>query len=215
MTRLEGLLVKLREIGIKEVGRYEDKEDVTGTALTGSLGRGDIWDGSDVDICIVWENNESEVRSESWKKDGFLINVHHVSERMLEKLSDLNFFAESTIPDEWYGCKVMYDPKKVLISTKAFIEKKRFSNEIITRKINLLHDTVRESLASACLALSENDLPTAMFYYWTVPIPHILFVYFRQLIRSVSRFPELFMQLCTEKKLDGFFLVNIMEQKLM
>jgi hypothetical protein len=101
-----------------------------------------------------------------------------------------------------YGCKVIYDPKKVLISAKALIEGKRFSDEIITRKINILHEKIREDLASARLALSENDLPTAMFYCWIVPMPHILFIYFQQLIRSTSRFPELFMQLCIDKKLN-------------
>ncbi len=202
MTKMEALLLKLRKIGFEEVKRYEKKECVIGTALTGSLGRGDIWEGSDVDIYIVQENDETEVQGESYRKGGFLVNMHYVSKTLLEKLNDLEFFARSTIPDEWYSCKIVYDPKKVLTRAKTLIEKKRFSDEIIARKINLLRIKVREDLASASLALGQDDLPAAMFYCWTMPIPHILFIHFRELIRSVSRFPELFTQLCTEKKMD-------------
>ena len=203
-AEIEGLLARLGEIGFREAKRYEGEGDVIGMAFAGSLGRGDVWEGSDIDLHVVRDNDETKVRGEAWKKQGFLVNVHHVSRALLEKLDDLDFFAESTIPDEVYGCKVVYDPRGVLASTKALVEERRFSDEVVAKKIDLLQEKVRRiDLPCSRLALDEGDLPTAMFYYWTVPIPHILFVHFRQLIRSASRFPELFARLCTEKGLNG------------
>lgn len=118
-----------REILEHEVRKLKQRKDVVAIGLAGSVARGDIWLGSDLDIEVIVEGNQP-------KK--VVCTEQEIS-------VDYGYFGESQVKDVPHDTVPIYDPTGILTKTIRERSLKQLWNKLIQRNI----EHVEENLAKA------------------------------------------------------------------
>lgn len=118
-----------REILEREVKNLKQRKDIVAIGLAGSVARGDIWVGSDLDIEVIVKGNQP-------KK--VICTEQEIS-------VDYGYFGESQVKDVPHDTVPIYDPTGILTKTIRERSLKQLWNKMIQR--NMEH--VEENLAKA------------------------------------------------------------------
>ncbi|HEX28984.1 TPA: hypothetical protein ENG04_02750 [Candidatus Poribacteria bacterium] len=173
-------------------GLLAKQKGVLGVVISGSLARGDVWEGSDVDLHVLWRSKGC-FSSVGGFLEGVLINVHDVWVDMMEAIvEDIDCFCRSDLPDQLYGCRILYDPYGLWNRYKAFIDSKRFDPKIIACKVNCYVEKAMKLLAKAEESFRLKDWASSVFYAQRAAIETAFGITVKcgDLIRSANRFPE-------------------------
>lgn len=126
MNNLNSTFLQAVETYVKSIS---GQESVIAVVLTGSAGRGDFDQYSDIDN-VVFVNGEHKVREGKFVLNGFLFDTRivDINKIMKSEWSDYMYFA-------YINAKIVYDPRNII--TDLICEKKRCWDLLIEHEISL------------------------------------------------------------------------------
>jgi predicted nucleotidyltransferase len=218
MNRCE-ILNKLRGLAQKYSNILAKRDGVLGIVISGSLARGNVWEGSDVDLHVLWDSEGQESYVEGmftsftddfvlrWDED-MLINIHDEYVGDVESIiGDVNRLCGSELPDQVYGCEVVFDPHGMWTRYKSVIDSIRFEPEFIAKKVDFHIQQALTLISKAEKSLALEDYASAVFHAQRAAI-EVAFgatVECGGLIRSAQRFPENLKALAEKHGLEGLY----------
>lgn len=185
---------KLQALAYKKAEEYINMEDTIAVAITGSIARNMIWEGSDIDIWVFRVGDEDFVdgviEGVYWEvdiKSSKMLDIHVDSDTWLKPLP-LNKSSETLLEALW-GSKILYDPTGKLLKIKNEIDSRINDQGWLNRRIDLFL-----SYGLGCLdALFYADPLIAIVGARSVATDYGIVSYWMgqgQLLTSVCRIPE-------------------------
>ena len=186
------LLDRLTRLAEKQAGIAAEQEGVLGVVISGSIARGDVWEGSDVDLHVLWESGEKRSAIGGFV-EGALINVHDVYAGYMDYITGtMKGFCRNDVADQLYGCRIFYDPRGMWSRYKSIIDSRRFDPEIIAGKVEFRMEQARKELSRAEKAHELEDWASVLFYAQQAAMEAAFGATVKcgSLIKSANRFPE-------------------------
>ncbi len=118
-----------REILEREVAKLKKRDDVLAIGLAGSVSRGDLWNGADVDIEVILKGDRS-------KK--VICTEQEIS-------VDFGYFGESQIEDLPHDTRPIYDPTRVLARTLGKRTKRQLWRRMIQKNIESIDSGLQKA----------------------------------------------------------------------
>ena len=118
-----------REVLEREVEKLKKRDDVLAIGLAGSVSRGDLWHGSDLDVEVILKGD---------KPKSLLCTEQEIS-------VDFGYFGESHIEDLPHDTRPIYDPTHVLTNTLRKRTKKQLWQKMIQKNTNSIENYLQKA----------------------------------------------------------------------
>ncbi|ULL16913.1 hypothetical protein DVH26_22200 [Paenibacillus sp. H1-7] len=153
---------------------------VVAIALCGSVGRGQIWEHSDLELCLVVEQRIEELQHFNYI-DGMGVEIIQLTRGKLEAFvnewqgPDRSLLA---FPIQIYQCKILHDPEQVLAPFMHLYDSFLFDDSIVSMKeeemlkqADLQLDKARRLVETGCAKTAAAHLRIGLNflllgYYW-------------------------------------------------
>lgn len=170
------------------ISRFRQVPGVRALILGGSLGRGETWPLSDIDIIPIYDNNHEdeanerikELRTESireWELAGWrtaldvgslYFNVEMVSRVINSRPSDLDSLLDNLscyhCLDKAYQCRVLVDPDGYGSDLVQWFNAHRFADQVVSLRKSKLARSFSINLSLLEKSITEQERLTATFY---------------------------------------------------
>ncbi|GIK66611.1 MAG: hypothetical protein BroJett018_44050 [Chloroflexota bacterium] len=184
----------LEKIAINKAQSYAERPDTVAVAITGSIGRGMTWEGSDVDLWVY--RNGERAFEDGWEQ-GIYWEADIESATLLDiQMDDHTWLRPHTLEGDeislleaLWGCRVYYDPTGKLTSLKKVIDSRVAHKRWMRHRAELFI-----SYGRGCLAgLQYADALTAILMARVVATDYGITAYWMRrgkLLTSALRVPE-------------------------
>jgi predicted nucleotidyltransferase len=142
----------LEKVKNSEIARYKKKKDVLGIAVAGSLGRGDTWECSDVDLVVLVDKAKSDFYLDFNDKPKIPVDIAVITPKLLEQ----------PFVDSLYGSKVVYDPTNLLAKAIEKTNRNYFSDNEVSKRNKIHFEKAEDLLNKAYDSLEEKDFVSAI-----------------------------------------------------
>lgn len=184
----------LEKIAVSKAQSYAERPDSVAVAITGSIGRGMTWEGSDVDLWVY--HNGERAFEDGWEQ-GIYWEADIESATLLDiQIDDHTWLRphalagdEISLLEALWGCRVYYDPTGKLTSLKKAIDSRVANKRWMRHRAELFINYGRGCLAG----LHYADAITAILMARVVATDYGITAYWMRrgkLLTSALRVPE-------------------------
>lgn len=142
---------KIYNTAFEIANQFSNKERIQGVAIGGSIGRGETWKHSDLELCILVEDYIDDFQYFNFIQE-MGVEIIQLKKDDMVKFIETDHMEDSNIleiPIQIYKCKIVYDPSGLLHHFKRKYD------------VLLFHERIRKMKADEALLHAGNRLTQA------------------------------------------------------